>query len=220
LPLAHRLFGKRQYDKEVLMSAQLNELIERIRKEGLEAAEQEAARVRQKAEEDASRILEEARAQGESLVEQAKAEAQRFEQTGREGVRQAARDVILGLRKDLERTAAAVLRARVTDALKGDAVKEALASLFRNWRADSELPYDVLVPAAAWDAMRDSLLADLADQVRRGLTIKPSSSVLAGFRVSEKNGAAYFDFTDSALAEYLMEHLNSRLAACLEEKPD
>ncbi len=76
----------------------------------------------------------------------------------------------------------------------------------------------MLVPSAAWDAMRDSLLAAVADQVRRGLAIKPSSSILAGFRVSEKNGAAYFDFTDSALAEYLMEHLNPRLAACLEEK--
>ena len=200
------------------MSVQLNELIDRIRKEGLEAAEQEAGRVRLQAEEQAARIVEEARAQADALVSKAKAEALRFEQTGREGVRQAGRDVVLNLRKELERLFTTILQARVATALQGDAVKEALAALFRNWRSDSDAGPEVLIPARSWEAVRDSLLAALADQVRGGLQIKPSGSVQAGFRVAEKDGRAYFDFTDAALVEFLMEHLNPRLAECLREK--
>ncbi len=200
------------------MSVQLSELIEKIKKEGLEAAEQEAAAVRKRAEEQAARIVEEARAQADSLLERARAEALRFEQTGREGVRQAGRDVLLNLRKELETLFTTMLRARVAGALQGDAVKEALASLFRNWRSDAELSHEVLVPQASWDAMRDALLTALADQIRHGLVVRPSGSIHAGFRVAEKDGRAYFDFTDASLAEFLMEHLNARLAECLQEK--
>ncbi len=200
------------------MSVQLSELIERIKKEGLEAAEQDAARIRTQAEEQAARIVDEAKAQAESLLARARAEALRFEQTGREGVRQAGRDVVLNLRKQIEHLFAAILGSQVSAALQGDAVKEALASLFRNWRMDSDAAPEVLVPAKTWDAMRDGLLAALAEQIRGGLTIKPAGSVRAGFRVAEKDGRAYFDFTDAALAEFLMEHLNPRLAECLREQ--
>jgi V/A-type H+-transporting ATPase subunit E len=200
------------------MSVQLNELIDRIKKEGLEAAEQEAARIHLQAEEQAARIVQEAKAQAESLLSRAQAEAQRFEKTGREGVRQAGRDTILKLRKEIENLFASILQARVSGALGGDAVKEALSSLFRNWRSDSDAGPEVLVPAKTWDSMRDQLLAAMAEQIRGGLTIKPAGSVQAGFRVSEKNGQAYFDFTDAALAEFLMEHLNPRLAESLREQ--
>lgn len=200
------------------MSVQLSELIERIKKEGLETAEQEAARVRQRAEEQAARTVDEARAQAESLIGRAKAEALRFEQTGREGVRQAGRDVVLNLRKELDDLFTAILHSRVSAALQGDAVKEALVALFRNWRSDSTAGLEVLVPAGTWEAVRDSLLAALGDQIRRGLQIKPSGSVHAGFRVAEKDGRAYFDFTDASLVEFLMEHLNPRLAECLQEQ--
>lgn len=200
------------------MSVQLSELIERIKREGLEAAEQEAARIRAQAEEQAARIIEEAKAQAESLLSRARAEALRFEQTGREGVRQAGRDVVLNLRKQIEQMFGSILEARVTGALQGDAVKEALTSLFRNWRMDSNAGPEVLVPAKTWEAMRGELLSALAEQIRGGLTIKPSGSVRAGFRVAEKDGRAYFDFTDASLVEFLMEHLNPRLAECLREQ--
>lgn len=200
------------------MSVQLNELIDRIKKEGLEAAEQETARVRLQAEEQAARIIADARAQAEALLSRARAEAQRFEQTGREGVRQAGRDVVLNLRKELETLFSTILQSRVSGALQGDALKEALAALFRNWRSDSGAGPEVLVPAKTWDAMRDQLLAALAEQIRGGLTIKPAGSVRGGFRVAEKDGRAYFDFTDESLSEFLMEHLNPRLAECLRER--
>ena len=200
------------------MSVQLNELIDRIKKEGLEAAEQEAARVRLQAEEQAARVIADAQARAEALLSRARTEAQRFEQTGREGVRQAGRDVVLNLRKELETLFSTILQSRVSGALQGDAVKEALAALFRNWRSDSQAGPEVLVPARTWDAMRDQLLAALADQIRGGLTIKPAGSVRGGFRVAEKDGRAYFDFTDESLSEFLMEHLNPRLAECLRER--
>lgn len=200
------------------MSVQLSELIEKIKKEGLDAAEQEAARIRRQAEEQAARIVEEAKAEAGSLLSRAQAEALRFEQTGREGVRQAGRDVVLNLRKELEGLFTTLLQRRVSAALQGDAVKDALVSLFRNWRSDAGAAAEVLVPARTWEAMRDQLLAAMAEQIKAGLTIKPAGSVRAGFRVAEKDGRAYFDFTDAALVEFLIEHLNPRLAECLREQ--
>jgi len=200
------------------MSVQLSELIDRIKKEGLQAAEDEAAGVRSQAEAQAARILQEARGQADSLIERAKAEALRFEQTGRASVGQAGRDVLLNLKKELERIFGTILNARVRDALQADVVKEALLSLFRNWRSEDALDFQVLVPEKAWEDLRDSVMAALGDRLRRGLEIKPSATLQVGFRVMEKDGSAYFDFSDAALVEFLMEHLNPKLAECLQEQ--
>lgn len=199
------------------MSSQLSELVERIKREGVEAAQQEAERIRAEAQGQAARIVAQAQDQARALADGARAEAERFEQTGREGLRQASRDVLLNLRQQIEGTFNAILRARVGRALDGDVVRDALTSLFRNWRTDGAAAPEALVPAAQWEALKDSLVQTLAQQIRQGLEIKPSPSLQAGFRIVEKDGSAYLDFSDVALTEYLMEHLNPKLAECLRE---
>lgn len=199
------------------MSSQLSELVDKIKREGVEAAQQEAVGIRAEAEGQAARILADAKTRSEALLEQAKAEATRFEQTGREGLRQASRDVVLNLRKEIEATFTAILRAGVGQVLTGDALRDALTSLFGNWRADGAQGHEVLIPAAQWQALQASLLAALAAQIRQGLQIKPSGSLQAGFRIGQRDGSAYLDFSDAALVEYLMEYLNPKLADCLRE---
>ena len=206
------------WEIEVGMSVQLNELIERIKKEGVASAEQEAARIRREAEERAARIVAEARSQAAAVVEQAKVEAAGFAATGKEGVAQAGRDVLLDLKGRITGMLGAILGRRVTAALDADTVKEGLVQLFRNWRSEGRLDYQAVIPEPVWDRIRDALLTELAAEMKRGLEIKPSPAARSGIKIGEKDGAAYYDFTDRGLTEFLMEHLNPKLADCLEEQ--
>jgi V/A-type H+-transporting ATPase subunit E len=199
------------------MSVQLSELIERIKKEGVQSAEQDAARIKEQAEQEAAGLLASARREAEDIVARARTEATRFEETGKEGVRQAARDVVLDLKKQLTGMLERILNRKITDDLGGNAIRDGLAALFANWKNDESLDYEVLVPAETWDRIKESLLDGLAAELKRGVEIKPSGSVRAGFKISEKDGSAYFDFTDRGLTEFLMEYLNPRLAESLGE---
>jgi V/A-type H+-transporting ATPase subunit E len=199
------------------MSVQLSELIERIKKEGVESAEQEATRIKEQAEQEAAGILAAARREAQEIAAKARSEAERFQATGKEGVRQAARDVVLDLKKQLTTMLGRILNREINKALEGQAVRDGLSSLFANWKSDATLDYEVLVPAETWNKIKESLLDGLAAEMKRGVEIKPSGSVRAGFRISEKDGSAYFDFTDRGLTEFLMEYLNPRLAESLGE---
>jgi V/A-type H+-transporting ATPase subunit E len=52
----------------------------------------------------------------------------------------------------------------------------------------------------------------LSEELKKGVVLKPVAHIDAGFRVGEKNGSAYYDFTAGGVAEILAEYLNPRLA--------
>jgi V/A-type H+-transporting ATPase subunit E len=45
-----------------------------------------------------------------------------------------------------------------------------------------------------------------------GLDVRPVSGIAAGFRIGEKGGAAYYDFSAESIGELLSAYLNPRLA--------
>ena len=54
--------------------------------------------------------------------------------------------------------------------------------------------------------MNDALKAELAEELRNGLEIKPTKGVKAGFRLAAKDGSGYFDCSDEAIAEIIMPY--------------
>ena len=202
------------------MSVQLNELIDRIKKEGVESAQEQADKIVKDAKVQAAKIVADARTEAEGVVAAAKAEAERFEVTGREGVRQAGRDVVLDLKGQITAMLDRIMAKSVSETLTTDLVREGLVTLFKSWSSEVASQHEVLIPEATWTAMQDALLNDLAVEMKAGLELKPSPNVRTGFRVGEKGGSAYYDFTDRGLTEFLTEYLNPRLAACLEGNKD
>jgi V/A-type H+-transporting ATPase subunit E len=202
------------------MSTQLNELIDRIKKEGVDSAQEQADKIVKEAQEQAARIVADAKSQAEAVVAAAKAEAERFELTGREGVRQAGRDVVLDLKGQRTAMLDRIMAKSVSGSLTADVVRDGLVTLFKNWNSEVATQHEALIPEATWTAMQDALLKELAEEMKAGLELKPSPNVRTGFRIGEKDGSAYYDFTDRGLTEFLTEYLNPRLAACLEENKD
>ena len=93
--------------------------------------------------------------------------------------------------------------------LKNDIRKElpgaALGKLIRAALAGE----DVAQYSAEVAAVSDELKAELADEVRNGLEIKPTRGVNAGFRLAAKDGSGYFDCTDDAIAEMMMPYFRN-----------
>ena len=54
--------------------------------------------------------------------------------------------------------------------------------------------------------MNDALKAELAEELKKGLEIKPTKGVKAGFRLAAKDGSGYFDCSDEAIAEIIMPY--------------
>ena len=74
------------------MELQLDELIQSIKKDGLEAAEQQKKDIIAEAESEARRIIERAQKEADEKTAAAEAKIRKFEESGKASLQQAGRD--------------------------------------------------------------------------------------------------------------------------------
>ena len=197
------------------MSVQLQELIDRIKKEGVKEAEENAALIKKKAEEEAAQIIASAKSEAESARERAESDAKQFEAASKEAIQQAGRDMLLQIKGEITALFNGLLYREIRESLDAKVVREALLSLFKELGKKGLGSAQVLLSDKDLKNVKDYILDKLSADMKKGLEIKPSAQIQAGFRVAEKDGSAYYDFTDKGLTDFLMEYLNPRVAEIL-----
>ncbi len=191
---------------------QLRELIDTIQREGVDKARQESESLLKQARARAEELVSAARAQADALLAGARREQERLEHAGRESLQQAARDLMLKVRKQLEALFAALLKEKTGKALGDKEITEAIAALIANWTPGQQDQIELLLPKERFESMAKALRQALAGKIAAGIEIKASADVADGFRVSEKDGHAYYDFSAASIAENLSVSLNPVMA--------
>jgi V/A-type H+-transporting ATPase subunit E len=194
------------------MDIQLKELIETIKKEGIDSADSKAAEIVTEAERQGKSIIGKAEEDAARLLADAKREIARNEQSSREAIAQAGRDLILGLQKRITALFDGVIKAEAAEALRGNGLEESLAGLIKAWAEKGSTQVTVLLPEQELKKIESSLLAKLGNELKKGVVLKPVPQIDAGFRIAERDGSAYYDFTAEGVAEILAEYLNPKLA--------
>ncbi len=199
------------------MDIRVQELLDKIKREGVENAEAEAAKIRAQAEEERSRLLEAARKEAKELVEKAKADAQRAEESGRAALKQASRDLVLAFRGEIEKTLSQLVRTNVEASFDADTLKKALPGILESWAKEGRDEVSVLVPEKDLATLSAFFKDKLSEKLKKGVELKPLKGARAGFRIAEKDGAAYYDFSAEAVADMLGAYLNAQLSAIMAE---
>lgn len=196
------------------MEIQLKELIETIKDEGIKSAENSASEIIEKAKQEAGSIIQEAQAEAENLLKQNRLAVEREQAASSAAIAQAARDLILNLRKEIEKIFSTLIHHQVGEAFNGDLLKEAILAVVKGFSENCE-DLTLLVEKKKLAAIESSLRLSLANEIKKGLEIKPFDHLNAGFRLSMKNGTIFYDFSDAEIASVLSEFLNKKLAALL-----
>ena len=63
-----------------------------------------------------------------------------------------------------------------------------------------------IVPKIVVSEVGKALKAELADEIKKGLEIRPNKNVQQGFRLASKDGSGYFDCSDEGIMEMLMPY--------------
>jgi V/A-type H+-transporting ATPase subunit E len=191
---------------------QLKELVEAIHRDGVDKARQESEALLKQAKEKSDAILVAARAQAETLLANARHEQEKMEHSGRESLKQASRDLLLGVRKQLEALFAALLEEKTREAFKDTEITSAIVAMISNWAPERQDKIELLLPPERFDSMAGALRKALAGKIAAGIEIKASPEIADGFRVAEKDGQAYYDFSAASIAENLSLFLNPVMA--------
>jgi V/A-type H+-transporting ATPase subunit E len=199
------------------MDVQLQELIDKIKSEGIKTAEQESARVLKEAQHKANDIIAGAHKDASGIIAKAKEEAHRFEQTAKEAVRQAGRNTILSLRTRVTEFFEAVIAEETKQAYTPKVLEEAIVSLIKAWNKAQIPNLQVLLSSSDLKKIAKQLRSRLAAELKKGVELKPFPELQAGFRIAMKDGSAYYNFTDQGIAEILAEYLNPQIAEIVQE---
>lgn len=200
------------------MEEQLQSLLDRIRREGVERAEAEAESIIGAADERSRRIVAEAEAEAAGLRRQAEADAAASRERAEKALEQAGRDFLLALQKRIEAILRETLRDTVATALTPDVVADMLVRLAEAYAAHdmNESRVDVLLAPEDRERIAALVMEKYRDLVRQGLTLRADERLDKGFKVSFVDDKLYHDFSLSALAEALAPVLKPPLGACVE----
>ena len=195
------------------MDIRVQELLERIKREGVESAEAQAAAIVADAETRRSALIATAEKEGKAIIERAKADAARTGDAGKAALAQASRDLILAFRGEMEKLLASIVKREVDAAIDADTLKKALPAILEAWSKDGRDELSVLLPEKELKSLEAYFRDKLNASLKKGVEFKPLKDTKSGFRLVEKGGALYYDFTAQAVAEMLGAYLNTRLAA-------
>ena len=200
------------------MDVQLQELIDKIKKDGVASAESSAAAIIAEAEKKAAAIISDAEAKAANIVATGKSETARMEKASVDAIRQAGRNLLLSFRDGVNAQLAAIVSAQTEGALSADALKAVVPEAVKAWAANTAAEdISVLLPAKDLAAVEASVQAALKAELAKGVELKADKSLSAGFRIGSKDGAAYYDFSAEAVADLFSAYLNPRTAAIMKE---
>jgi V/A-type H+-transporting ATPase subunit E len=201
------------------MEIQLQELIDKIKKDGIESASEEASRITAQAESEAKRIVEAAQKEASDIVARGKADAERSEKAGVAALEQASRNLVLAFKGEIEALLARIVATKAEASYGDDALKAIIPELVKNWAAKGAAAgadsVDLILSEESLGKLRSYFNDQLAAELSRGVDLKSDRNLGAGFRIANKDGSAYYDFSAESVADLLSAYLNPRLSDIL-----
>ncbi|GMO61852.1 MAG: V-type ATP synthase subunit E [Treponemataceae bacterium] len=198
------------------MDIQVQELIDKIKKDGVAEAEAKAAGITKQAEEKAKNIIAEAEAKAAELTKKAKQENERLEKSSIDAISQAGRNLLITFRDGLVKELDAFIATESAKAYSADTLKTLIPELVKAWGKNPESEdLTVLLSKKDLDTLESSLKAALKDKIAKGLEIKADNELSGGFRIGVKDGSAYYDFSEEAVSNLFAQYLNPRIADIL-----
>ncbi len=197
------------------MEMEIKGIIEKIKEEGINEAEREAERIISEAGKKAKEMIDQAEKKQKEAVKAAEEEKEKLIAHGESALRQASRDTLLSLKESILSIFDNVLKKEIAEGMTSETVSDMIISLAEKFQVNEGRETEVILGEEEKSGVERALQSKLKSEITKGITIKVSPGIEKGFRIKEKDGNAYYDFTEEAVAEAFKQFLNPRIARLL-----
>ncbi len=201
------------------MAQQIQELINKIKSEGLDAAKTTAQEIESQAQQKAKDIVAQAESEAQLILAKAKEENQKNKESTRMALQQAARDMLLSLRKEIEYVLGRLVSVKVSESLSSDQLSDFIKVAIKAFVSKNSQTQDVKVSLSVKDLERikKGFISKLKDEIKKPITLQSTEDIGKGFTMSFDEGKSCFDFTDESLVEYIEAFVNQDVSELLKE---
>ena len=187
------------------MAEQLENLLQKIQDEAVTKADETAKQKMNEAEVKASKIIAEAEKKADSIVNSAEQKAEKFSVNGKKSLEQAARDVIIYLRKSIDKQFEALIRKSIPEIIPIEVVQEILIKLATEARAKGTSAEGIRIFLSPNEkkSMTDFFMNRFHKEVKKGAEFHPMPGIKAGFRISLNDKDVEYDYSDEVIVQML-----------------
>lgn len=200
------------------MEIQLQELIEKIKKDGVEVAECEAESIINTAKAEAEKIISDAKAEADKILLNAKNEEAKTVKSSEDAIRQAARNLLISFRESVAKELNAVVGENVAAVYSSDTLADLIIKIVEGWaqKPDAE-DVSVILNSEDLKLLEKTLLSRLKEKMLSGVTLKAADNFDGGFRIAVNEGRAYYDYSSDAVVNMLSSYLSPKVVTLLKE---
>ncbi|TWU32462.1 hypothetical protein [Novipirellula artificiosorum] len=203
----------------------VQDLIDRLKSEGVKEGQQQAATVLAEAKKQAARIVETAHAEADTILHEAQQQAERTTTNGKRALQLAKRDTSLQLKEQLEHQFRGWIGNLVSQQLDApelltDLIREMASevttmiaeptgssSVDHSSSVDQPSRVKFLVAGEESESLEAYVKGQAAEMFRQGVQLQADRSLDHGFRVQLAGKSIEIDFSDDAVTAALMRFL-------------
>ncbi|MFA6130380.1 MAG: V-type ATP synthase subunit E family protein [Candidatus Omnitrophota bacterium] len=200
------------------MAQEIKDLIAKIQQEGVLAAEKQAAQIKTEAGSMAQKIIAEAKMQAEKIIAQANFEAKKLDDSTNASLKQAGRDLLISLRKEINSMLDRLVKSNMRQVLTMEELTRIIRDLIKS--APLSLGSQIVISLAQQDKdkIEKEFLKQLAEETKKQIVLNSADEIDSGFIISFDSGKSTFDFSAHALAEYISSSLRPGLSKILKSE--
>ena len=209
-------------------SSGVQELIDRIRDQGVQAAQEKADRLLRDARQQAHEIVSQAKGEAEAAQAKARTETEAYRQASLDALRLAARDTVLDLEARVLARFEEFVKRLVVSATRDKELVRSIVLVLAGHAAEEfiqDKEVEVRISSALLEGQTDpvfkeegklAILGLSSDMLREGLELVPDSEVEGGARVRLVQDKLEIDLSDRAIARMISQRLIPRFKAIME----
>ena len=198
------------------MSAEsLNEVIEKLKREGIDAAKVEADRIKEKAEADAETTEIEAKAKAKAIVNQAEAEAKKLRDQLQVEMERASKIALAAFKTSVEKALVVpVVDESLATLLTTPAhMEKVIAEMIKGFAANNlkGADLDVILPESVRDQLGAAFAAKMKLMTAGGaVNVQFDDNIRFGFKIGPGGEGFVFDLTDEGLREMFVKFVSPK----------
>ncbi|MBU1070765.1 hypothetical protein KKD52_10125 [Myxococcota bacterium] len=198
------------------MSAEsLNEVIEKLKREGIDAAKVDADRIKEKAEADAETTEIEAKAKAKALVNQAEAEAKKIRDQLQVEMERAAKIALAAFKSSVEKALVvpAIDESLATLLTTPAHMEKIIAEMIKGFAANNlkGADLDVILPESMKDQLGSAFVAKMKLMTAGGaVNVLFDDNIRFGFKIGPGGEGFVFDLTDEGLREIFVKFVSPK----------
>ena len=192
-----------------IMDNKLQELTDRLYKEGLSKGKEEGEAILAEASRKAEEIIAAAKKEADAVLRDARKEAEDFRTKVEGDVKMAATQSIQAVRNDIENLMVGKLTDSAVNASLADVefIKEAIKAVAMNFNAQGAVDLEAVLPEALKGELEPFIKGELAGALKGGISASFSKKVSGGFNIGPKDGSYFISFTDETFRSLISEYL-------------